>query len=60
MTVGRERRTIFLALALLGAVPAPRAENAPAPPRQIEEIVVTAQKKEESIQDVPISCRSGS
>ncbi len=40
----------------LGALPALGAEEASAPrPRAIEEIIVTAQKKEESIQEVPIS-----
>ena len=49
----RAGRFLALTFAVAGAAPA-GAQIAP-PPRTVEEIVVTAQKKEQSIQDVPIS-----
>ncbi len=50
-------RTVSSLIALLlGSAVAAGAQEAPAPrPRAIEEIIVTAQKKEESVQEVPIS-----
>ena len=49
-------RRVFALIVAIATVAGARAqEEAPATPRQIEEIVVTAQKKEQSLQEVPIS-----
>ena len=50
----RMRTASGLIAILLGAAVAAGAQEAPRP-RAIEEIIVTAQKKEESVQEVPIS-----
>ena len=43
------------ALAATLAAPAAQSQTAPAAANAIEEIVVTAQRREESVQDVPVS-----
>jgi iron complex outermembrane receptor protein len=51
-----DRIACLLALAACAALRAPTfAQEEPPRPRQVEEIVVTAQKKEQTVQDVPIS-----
>ncbi len=47
-----QRKRIFALLAALGILPAPHA------PAQLEEVIVTAQKREEGLQDVPISVQA--
>jgi len=54
-TARRRWDSLAVAAALLAMMGTARAEEPPAPARTIEEIVVTAQKKEENIQQVPIS-----
>ena len=51
------RRGLPLATSLLAAMSAAYAQEAPAP-SQLEEIVVTAQKRTESLQDVPLSIQA--
>ena len=48
----------FAALALAGIAAAARAEQPPSAPRTIDEIVVTAQRKAENSQHVPISIQA--
>jgi len=60
MQPSRQRLRIAIAAALAGAIAAPAVSNAQSGrgPTALEEVVVTARKREESLQEVPIAVTS--